>query len=107
MHTRKIKSAAKTALFYGVDGSRTRNAIFFTNVENSANADYCVICCVFIISYLVTKCPKKKPFSLAMQHEMQHEILLLQLCIFIEKAESISPSASHYFSISLILCNRA
>lgn len=24
MHTRKIKSAAKTALFYGVDGSRTR-----------------------------------------------------------------------------------
>lgn len=28
MHTRKIKSAAKTALFYGVDGSRTRNAIF-------------------------------------------------------------------------------
>ena len=77
MHTRKIKSAAKTALFYGVDGSRTRNAIFFTNVENSANADYCVICCVFIISYLVTKCPKKKPFFLTMQHEMQHEILLL------------------------------
>nr|DAX22981.1 MAG TPA: hypothetical protein [Caudoviricetes sp.] len=57
--------------------------LFFHKLENSANADCYVICSVFVISYLVAKCPKKKPFSLAMQHEMQHEILLLQLCIFI------------------------